>query len=71
MNTEDVYLGGKVVASTDRGVLVDIEGHGEEWLPKSCIDAGLDTDLNALVKGEELSFSIPNWIALERGVFDD
>ncbi len=79
LNSDSVEMYGKVVASTDKGVLIAITDIGlnnapfgtEEWFPKSQLEVNLDVNLDNLARGQSITFRLPSWIALERGIFDD
>ena len=72
LNDDVVELKGHVVAFTDKGVLLYIDKYGmEDWFPKSQLGVNLDVNLDDLSKDQEIKFTLPSWIALERGLFDD
>ena len=56
----------KYVSSTDKAVLVEIDGD-KEWIPISQIrDASVDLD--ELEKGDPVTITIPEWLAEEKGL---
>lgn len=56
----------KYVSSTDKAILVEIDGD-KEWIPISQIrDASVDLD--DLEKGDPLTITIPEWLAEEKGL---
>lgn len=59
-----VVLSGRVVATTDKAVLVRV-GNLEAWLPKSQVEA-----LEDAVRDEEIEFECPAWLARDKG-FDE
>jgi hypothetical protein len=69
---EEINIVGKVIAITERAVLLDItavEGEAEEhegvWIPKSQIQLGSD-DYEDSEVGEEVEYLIPEWLADEK-----
>jgi len=56
----------KYVSSTDKAILVEIDGD-KEWIPRSQIyDASVDLD--ELEKGDPVTITIPEWLAEEKGL---
>jgi len=49
---------------TDKAILLDISGHGQEWIPISQIMDGDDSP----AKGEEIELTITTWIAEQKGL---
>ena len=59
----------KYIASTDKAILIEVDGE-REWLPMSQIsDASVDlNDIPALDRGDPLTITIPEWLAEEKGL---
>lgn len=77
LNSEHIRVTGTVVAATSPGVLVNITEIGgdeapfgcEFWFPKRQMKT--KANLKNVARGDQISFDLPSWIALERGFFDD
>lgn len=66
MELPDVGLEGEVRAVTDKAILVEIDGD-EEWIPKSQI-IDCDEDVDGIIEGDFVKFSIPGWLAEAKGL---
>jgi len=56
----------KYIASTDKAILVEVDGV-KDWIPKSQIyDSSVDLD--ELEKGDPATITIPEWLAEEKGL---
>lgn len=64
------YSGTVVALSKGGGILIDMDGD-EVWLPKSQLDVNFDVNLETVEKGDDITFRLPMWLALERGLYDD
>lgn len=67
MNFEDdeaFEIEGEVCAVTDKAILIDIDGHGKEWIPISQILDGDDSP----AKGDVIELTITTWIAEQKGL---
>jgi len=60
---EGYEIEGEVLAVTDKAILLKIDGHGQEWIPKSQILDGDDSP----AKGEIIELTITTWIAEQKG----
>ena len=54
-------FGTKVVAETDKAILVKMKDEGEHWIPKSQIRSRVTI-------GETVELSIPQWLAEEKEI---
>jgi len=61
---DGIEIDGTVLAVTDKAILLDISGHGQEWIPISQIMDGDDSP----AKGEEIELTITTWIAEQKGL---
>lgn len=61
---EGVEIEGEVYAVTDKAILIDIESHGQEWIPKSQIIEGEEFP----EKNEFIELTITTWIAEQKGI---
>jgi len=52
------------IRSSDRAILIEVDGE-QDWIPKSqIIDASVDLD--DLEKGDPVTITIPEWLAEEK-----
>ena len=63
--SEPFYFEGIFVHHTDMAVLVN-DGTEELWIPKSQIEEDLNWD--DFEKEDEIEFTIPEWLAIEKGL---
>ena len=62
MNTYEIT--GRVVRTTERAALIDIDEHGEEWIPFSQMEV-YDPDME---RDDEVTVTITEWIAQQKGL---
>lgn len=60
---EGFEIEGEVLAVTDKAILLKIDGHSQEWIPKSQILDGEEFP----DKGDHIELTVTTWIAEQKG----
>lgn len=63
-----VCICGEVRHYTDKAVLLDIDGHGETWVPRSVIEGCPDDDELPGLIGDEVEWEVRTWWAQKEGL---
>lgn len=63
-NINDTDVMCKYISSTERAILVEVDGD-RDWVPKSQISDS-SVDLDDLERGDMVTITIPEWLAEEK-----
>lgn len=67
MGDDYIDIDAKVLAIREKAVMLETD-EGKGWMPRSCMHASSDIVLNNMSVGEETTFRVREWKAVDMGL---